>query len=224
VSRQKSPASGRYFAPGPEAESEPGSRGRVLRNLLGIKSVREMERRESEALITATERLIDNTDLEQCFTADAIRDMHRLWLESIYAWAGDYRQVNVTKDEFMFAAANQVPRLMQAFEWEILRKFTPCRVVTTAAQAEALAVVHAELILIHPFRDGNGRCARLLAVLMGLQAGLPALDFGGVRGTEKRRYIAAIHAGLDRNYTPMAAVFNRIIARTMKSQARAWCG
>ena len=43
------------------------------------------------------------------------------------------------------------------------------------------AAVHAEPILIHPFREGNGRCARLLATLMGLQAGLPALDFGGGR-------------------------------------------
>jgi fido (protein-threonine AMPylation protein) len=32
----------------------------------------------------------------------------------------------------------------------------------------ALAVVHAEFILIHPFREGNGRCGRLLAILMGL--------------------------------------------------------
>ena len=37
----------RYSAHGPEAESEPGSRGRVLRNLLGIRSVREMARRVS---------------------------------------------------------------------------------------------------------------------------------------------------------------------------------
>jgi len=75
--------------------------------------------------------------------------------------------------------------------------------------------VHAELILVHPFREGNGRCARLLAVLMGLQAGLPPLDFGSVRGLERRRYISAIHAGLDRNYEPMIEVFNRVIARTL---------
>jgi len=28
-----------------------------------------------------------------------------------------------------------------------------------------------ELILIHPFREGNGRIARFLSVLMALQAG-----------------------------------------------------
>jgi cell filamentation protein len=102
-----------------------------------------------------------------------------------------------------------------------LRQFTPCRFADAEDQARALAVVHAELILIHPFREGNGRCARLLAMLMGLQAGLPALDFGGVRGLEKRRYIAAVQAGLDRNYEPMTGVFRRIIARTLRSQVRA---
>ena len=88
----------------------------------------------------------------------------------------------------MFAAAAQVPRLMQQLEQGPLRLYTPCRIKSTEQQAAALAIVHAEFILIHPFRDGNGRCARLLAMLMGLQAGLPALDFGGIRGAKKRRY------------------------------------
>jgi cell filamentation protein len=86
-------------------------------------------------------------------------------------------------------------------------------------QAPALAVVHVELILIHPFRDGNGRCARLLATLMGLQAGLPALDFSGIHGVEKRRYIAAIHEGVVRNYEPMTNVFRKVIARTLRVHA-----
>lgn len=211
----------RYSAHGPEVESEPGSRGRVLRNLLGIRSAREMARRESEVLITATERMIDSTAQDQRFTADDIREMHRCWLGGIYSWAGEYRQVNVAKGEFMFAAASQVPRLMQKFERGALREFTPCRFSSAEEQAQALAVVHAELILIHPFREGNGRCARLLAVLMGLQAGLPALDFSGVRGPEKQRYITAIHAGMDRDYAPMTAVYRRIISRTLRAVNRA---
>ena len=34
----------------------------------------------------------------------------------------------------------------------------------------------------------------LLATLMGLRAGLDALNFEGIRGPELRRYISAIHA------------------------------
>lgn len=57
-------------------------------------------------------------------------------------------------------------------------------------------------------------------MLMALQAGLPALDFGGIRGTKKRAYIAAVHAAMDRDYEPMTAVFRAVIARTLTSSAR----
>lgn len=212
---------GRYRAEGPEAECEPGSRGRVLRNRLGIRSVREMAQRESEALIGATQRLIDDTRVDQQFTAADVRRMHRLWLGEIYVWAGEYRQVNMGKGDFMFAAAGQVPRLMHELEGAAMREFTPCGFAGVEGQAHALAVVHAELILIHPFREGNGRCSRLLATLMGLQAGLPALDFGGIRGKTKQRYITAVHAALSRDYQPMAGIFRGVIARTLRAQATA---
>jgi cell filamentation protein len=212
---------GRYRAEGPEAESEPGSRGRVLRNLIGVHSVRDMALHESEALLSATNQLIDETDLDHRFTAGDICAIHRMWLGGIYPWAGRYRQVNLAKGDFPFAPAGQIPRLMHEFERGPLHEFTPCRFPGLEEQARALAVVHAELILIHPFREGNGRCSRLLSVLMGLQAGLPALDFGGIRGVEKRRYIAAIHASLDRDYQPMAGVFSRVIARTMRTRVSA---
>jgi cell filamentation protein len=212
---------GRYDAVGPEAEFQPGSRGRVLRNRLAITSVRELERSESAALLIATQQIIDETRVDQRFTAGEIRRMHQLWLAEIYEWAGEYREVNIAKGAFMFAAAMQIPRLMQDFERGPLREYTPCSFDTTAAQATALAIVHTELILIHPFRDGNGRCARLLAMLMGLQAGLPALDFGGIRGAKKREYIAAVHAGLSRDYDPMTKVFREVIVRTLKSVAKA---
>lgn len=110
---------------------------------------------------------------------------------------------------------------MQELERGALREFTPCRFENPDEQARALAVVHAELILIHPFREGNGRCTRLLATLMGLQAGLPALDFGGIRGETKRRYIAAVHAALGRDYQPMTGIFRGVIARTLRAQATA---
>lgn len=121
----------------------------------------------------------------------------------------------------MFAAAAEIPRLMEAFSRTTLRKFTPCNSNVIQDQEEALAIVHAELILIHPFREGNGRCARMLSTLMALQADLPPLDFGGVRGQEKRRYIAAIHEAVGQNYEPMKQVMRRVIERTLRSSRTA---
>lgn len=206
----------RYMAQGSEAEFEPGSRGRVLCNLADVRSVREMARLESERLLAATEHLIDEIEVDQRFRAEDICHMHRLWLGGIYTWAGEYRQVNIGKEGFMFAAAHLIPGLMKELERGPLRQFTPCRFSTVEEQSYALAVVHAELILIHPFREGNGRCARLVATLMGLQAGLPVLNFGGIRGEEKKRYIGAIHAAVGRDYAPTTAIFRRVIAHAAR--------
>jgi cell filamentation protein len=90
--------------------------------------------------------------------------------------------VNLSKGDFPFAAANEIPRLMMEFEKGPLREYTPCRFAVMMEIVRAIAVVHTELLLIHPFREGNGRVVRLLAILMALQAGLPPLDFGGVKG------------------------------------------
>ncbi len=49
----------KYEATGPEAEFEPGSRGRVLRNLLGINRVRDMNETEAQALELAQEAALD---------------------------------------------------------------------------------------------------------------------------------------------------------------------
>lgn len=206
----------RYQPRGIEAEFEPGSNRRVLRNELGIKRVRDMQLAESQALRLAQTSAINTFTEDQRFTADDVRSLHRLWLGPIYPWAGEYRGVNIGKGGFQFASAPLIPSLMAQLERDVLVRYTPCLPAPDTRLAEALATVHAELILIHPFRDGNGRVARLLAVLMGLQAGLPPLDFSPLDGRGKLHYIAGIHAATGRDYRKLIGLFERVIARTWK--------
>jgi cell filamentation protein len=205
---------GRYAAHGPEAEFEPGSRNRVLRNLLGIRSVREMDREEALALSRAQDNFNRTYSADHRFTGGDICEFHRTWLGEIYEWAGNYRQVNVSKGRFTFAAASQIPRLMQNFEGDVLRRRTPCNSMSGDEVISALAETHVELMLIHPFREGNGRVGRILATLMALQAGLPLLNYNSIRGTRKQQYFAAVRAGLDRDYKLMKSIFSDVIARS----------
>lgn len=209
----------RYDAAGIEAEFELGSRGRVLRNRCGISGIRAMQFAESRALEAVEEVLLTRFAAGHRFTVDDVRLIHRLWLGDIYQWAGEYRNVNIAKGGFMFAAAQQVPRLMDEFETRFLCPLTPCAGMGEAALMAALARTHAELVIIHPFREGNGRCARLLAWLMALQAGLPPLDFSPFQGRGKRHYIAAIHAAFSGNYEPMEMMFSRVVRRTLRAYA-----
>ena len=207
----------RYDASGIQSEFEPGSRKRVLRNRLGITQLRDMQQAESEALRLAQVRAIETHFSDQTFTDVDVCKLHRLWLEPIYAWAGEYRDVNLSKDGFMFADARRVPHLMKEFSRDVLAPNTPCPSGSTLDTANALALVHAELILIHPFRDGNGRAARLVALLMALQAGLPPLDFSPLDGKSRKRYIAGIHAAMGRDYRILTEMFVKVIDRTVKS-------
>lgn len=199
-----------------EDQFEPGSRGRVLKNLLGIKSKREMDARETLEQMRTFQELLGIYSLNHRFTGKDICRMHKLWLGNIYPWAGIPRQVNISKDGFTFAMAAQVPKLLQQLESGPLAEFTPCRFSDMTALVHGLAVVHTELVLIHPFREGNGRIARMLAVLMGLQAGLPPLDFNAIKGARKQAYFAAVQAGMSYNYQPMEQVFQTVIARTLQ--------
>jgi cell filamentation protein len=210
----------RYEASGVQAEFEPGSRNRVLRNLLGIVRVQDMEEAESEALGRTYEEAVEGYRPTHRFRARDIRELHQLWLGPIYSWAGKYRAVDIGKGGFQFAHAARIPTLMSELQSGALRRLTPCNGSDHAQVAEALAEVHAELILIHPFRDGNGRLARLLAVLMALQAGLPQLDFTPLAGRGKRGYVGAIHSALGRNYGPLTDFFRRSIERTVASNKR----
>jgi cell filamentation protein len=207
---------GRYDVSGlPEAQFEPGSNEQVLKNRLGISFPREMDDAEARALERAMVGLVGNYNERHRFTAADIRAIHKSWLGEIYKWAGEYRQVNVSKGDFPFAAANRVPPLMGEFEREVLARHTPCNSKERAVLIKALAETHVELVLIHPFREGNGRMARILSTLMTLQAGLPLLDFSPIAGDGKEAYFAAVQAGLGKNYKPMEQLFAEIIERSL---------
>jgi cell filamentation protein len=211
--------SGRYAIRGlDEAEFESGSRDRVLKNLLGIKNKREMDQAEAREQLRAMEEFISSYDRRRQFTAFDICRMHEAWLSPIYSWAGKYRQVNLSKGQFPFSAAMHIPKLMADFEKGPLRDFTPCNYEKREDLARALAVVHVELVLIHPFRDGNGRLARMLATLMALQAGFPLLDFSKIRGREKQEYFSAVRAGVESDYGPMEVIFAKVILQTLHSR------
>ena len=99
-----------------EAQFEPGSNERVLKNRLGIMSPKELDDAETRALERAMLGFVEKYNERHRFTAADIRAIHKSWFGKIYVWAGEYRQVSVSKGDFPFAAAARVPYLMEEFE------------------------------------------------------------------------------------------------------------
>ncbi|HHJ19316.1 MAG TPA: cell filamentation protein Fic [Gammaproteobacteria bacterium] len=207
----------RYNTTGnPEARFEPGSNDLVLKNKLGIRDADEMDEIELDLLIQLYDVIPQEVEVDQRITASDLKDWHYRWLGNVYSWAGRFRSVNMGKGAFHFASAAQIDRLMDTLDNEFLSRYTPCVGMTDEQLVEAIAVVHVELILIHPFREGNGRLSRLLANVMAMQAGKPELDFS-LWDEEKARYFSAIQAGLD-DYEPMKRLVRQVLPDALRSE------
>jgi cell filamentation protein len=192
----------RYQVNGPEGEFEPASNGLVLRNLVGISSPDDMDALELQLLLELYDEVLLHNLPDRTLTVADLKQWHRLWLGNVYAWAGQERSVNLGKGGFQFATAGLLPGLLRDFERQCLAKWTPCDKLAPDEVAQAIAVTHMELILIHPFREGNGRLSRLLADVMAVQAGHEPLDYSSWE-QNKAAYIGVIHAGISGNYSPM---------------------
>ena len=82
------------------------------------------------------------------------------------------------------------------------------------AVIDLCAFAHAEWVRIHPFANGNGRTARLLANGLAMRYGLP--PFVRLRprpGGEP--YARAGEAAMQGNWLPTVAVFQSMLARTL---------
>ena len=102
---------------------------------------------------------------------------HRKWLGNVYEWAGTFRTVNMGKGGFEFAAALQIPKLLEDFENDFLSQFSKLPEMDDVQAITFLAESHVEFILIHPFREGNGRLSRLLLDYLAVNAGFCLLDY-----------------------------------------------
>jgi len=117
-----------------------------------------------------------------------ILNLHKLFYYHIDAKnAGKYRkeQVFITGTEFVPPAPNKISYLMKQFATKIPQLRKKHHIV------EFAALIHKELVTIHPFIDGNGRTARLLMNLALLQDGYVVTIIPPIL---RREYINALKA------------------------------
>lgn len=192
----------RYHVSSNEGQYEKNSGEQVLANKLGIADADDIDDAELVLLEQLYRSVFEEHFPRGQLTVEVLKSWHHRWLGNIYEWAGQERTVNISKGGFMFAPSAQLPKLLNDFDVKYLARYTPCTYMSEVQLIEAIAITHVELILIHPFREGNGRLSRLLADVMAVQGGYKPLDYQSWEHN-KSQYISAIHAGMSMNYEPM---------------------
>lgn len=188
----------------------PSSEQEILPNRLGLTEASDIEAAETLGFLFAQEVLLRELIPATRFDLAYLYRLHRLALGHLYDFAGELRRVNVSKGGFLFPTALLLEGIMLDFERHFLNQW-----VQVAGNDEEMlrltGMIHAELLFIHPFREGNGRAARLLADLMIRQSGSRGLDFGVLSPDRYQAYIVAVQSAAAQNYQPMISLLRECL-------------
>ena len=187
----------------------PKNQSEILPNLLDLKLAEEIALSEFEGFLKTEILLTENLSSLTKFNLKFILKIHKLSLGHLYSFAGRYRDVNLSKGGFSFAAARFLPVTMKVFEDEVLLKL-PNNYKDKKNLIKDIATVHAELLFIHPFREGNGRTARILANLMSRKQGFGPLLFEKIGENEFQLYISAVQMAAKKDYQRMEELIESI--------------
>ena len=147
----------------------------VLKNKLNIRDLRELKDVE-EKFVAIKQLVLLQKPIPGRFTINHLLRIHRFLFEDVYPFAGHIRREQISKGETLFFPPDLIKRELRRVFGEIhetgmLQEKKPQR------QIQHLSHVMAELSIIHPFREGNGRSIREFIRCMAQVYGL-TLNWG----------------------------------------------
>jgi Fic-DOC domain mobile mystery protein B len=126
-----------------------------------------------------------------------VRDLHKKMFDKTWKWAGTYRRSNKNIGIEWQMIPVELRNLFADVSFQIEHNSFPPDELATR--------FHHRLVAIHPFPNGNGRHARMMADLLIQRLGGEPFSWGGrslvQHGDERERYIAALQAADKEDYT-----------------------
>lgn len=162
----------------------------------GITTRNELDIVEAENILeaflkyTVSVEQLANVQFDTLF----LQQLHRDMLGNVWSWAGDFR---TTQTSIGIEAVNIRQALYQLMDdlsfWE-----------TAWDYKDTATKLHYSLVKIHPFLNGNGRCARLFTDLWLLSRGENMLEWGdediNMVNDSRSEYIRALQESNNGNY------------------------
>jgi len=160
---------------------------------------RELNEAEQENITGAQEWALNRR--RDPLSEKFVKDLHRQMLGDVWRWAGKFR----TSERNIGIAWWEIPvAVRQSLD------DTKVRIEYSTYPLDEIAVrFHHQLVQIHPFPNGNGRHARLMADLLVMRLGRERFSWGreSLRdaGAMRQRYIAALQAADHHDIGPLLA-------------------
>jgi Fic-DOC domain mobile mystery protein B len=130
-----------------------------------------------------------------------LRRLHQQMFGETWRWAGTFRKSDKNIGVDWLQIGVELKKLLDDVRYQMANDSLP---------PDDIAVrFHHRLVAIHPFPNGNGRHARLMADLLVERLGRPRFTWGSASLTDanetRQRYIAALQAADARDIAPLLA-------------------
>lgn len=169
----------------------------LIPNLATKEELNEWER---ENILRGREWAVgDRTSPTDMVSDEYVRKLHKKMFAETWKWAGDYRH---TEKNIGVSVHEIRERLMALFGdtryWIENGTYLPDEIAVR---------FHHRLVFIHPFPNGNGRHARLIADIIAMKLGRSAFTWGSANlvkeGEARTTYLEAIRAADDGDIQPL---------------------
>lgn len=171
-----------------------------------ISTMGELNEYEALNILRAREWAFDNRTMKSTDPLEEpyVRELHHRMFDNVWKWAGTYRQTERNIGCDPKEIVQRIPQLLANARYWLETK--------TIAMDEALLRFHHQLTKIHPFANGNGRHARMIADVVAVKYGQPEFSWGAgknlvTEGNARARYLAALRA-LDVNENDVKALLD----------------
>jgi len=128
-----------------------------------------------------------------------VRQLHKQMFGETWKWAGEFRKSDKNIGVDWLTIGVELKKLLDDAHYQLEHASYP--------PDEIAARFHHRLVAIHPFPNGNGRHARLMADLLVERLGQPRFTWGSRSlvdaGETRQCYIAALQAADARDIAPL---------------------
>jgi len=178
----------------------PDEQADLIPNLATKEELNEFER--ANILVAYDWALsLRNLRRQDPLTEPYLRDLHNRMFDQTWKWAGACRSTEKNIGIAHYQIRDALGALLGDARYWLEHKTLP---------SDEIAVrFHHRLVSIHPFANGNGRHARLMADVLARTQDRPVFTWGGADivqpGDFRRRYIDALQAADKHDINPLLA-------------------
>ena len=177
-------------------------------NKIGSIKREEIECYEAFLLSKAYKRIFENLktfpEYYLPINTQKIKLLHKIIFDDLYDWAGEYRNISISKEGFPFPPPDRIPVEMNKLDNKYFNKIDYHKKASIEELSELLAVLSGDLTIIHPFREGNGRTIRLILDIISLAFDYQPADWSILRDLQdKQKFLYCMFDAYKKNYQPL---------------------